>query len=215
MLAPAEQPVVEPARLITRLPGVQRWVDQHGIISLAGFCYRVPIILAGEPVEAVVADHLVRIFHRDVLVAEHVQRRKPDAEPREPVQGLRSARKPTSGMTVTRVADGNGPSRLRLINGMGLDVLPRLTDGGYDLVFVDATPTDHPRYLDESLRLLRPGGIVAINGVTPDGLPESGTVAGQAPAAAQEVAKQVRADDQLAPVLLPLGDGLLAAVKKA
>jgi predicted O-methyltransferase YrrM len=112
------------------------------------------------------------------------------------------------------VADGNGPSRLRLINGMGLDVLPRLTDGGYDLVFVDATPNDHPRYLDESLRLLRTGGIVAINGVTPDGGPESGTGAGQAPAAAQEVARQVRADDRFAPMLLPLGDGLLAAVKK-
>jgi len=82
--------------------------DRHGLISLAGFRYRVPIILAGEPVEAVVADHLVRIFHRDVLVAEHVQRRKPDTEPRQPVQGRRTARQPTSGMTVTRVVDGAG-----------------------------------------------------------------------------------------------------------
>jgi Mu transposase, C-terminal domain len=54
---------------ILRLPGVQRWVDQHGLISLGGFRYRVPIVLAGEPVEAVAADHLVRIFHREVLVA--------------------------------------------------------------------------------------------------------------------------------------------------
>src|SRR5919107_341161 len=53
------------------------------------------------------------------------------------------------------VASGHGASRLRLINGMGLEVLPRLTDGGYDLVLVDASPTDHPRYLDEALRLLR------------------------------------------------------------
>ncbi|MGI5127618.1 O-methyltransferase [Pseudonocardia sp. CA-107938] len=109
------------------------------------------------------------------------------------------------------VAGGNGPARLRLINGMGLEVLPRLTDGGYDLVFVDATPNDHPRYLDESLRLLRTGGIVAINGVTPDG----GSTAGQPAGAAQDVARQVRADDRLAPVLLPLGDGLLAAVKRS
>ena len=29
----------------------------------------------------------------------------------------------------------------------------------------------------------------------------------------REVARQVREDDRLAPVLLPLGDGLLAAVK--
>ena len=48
---------------------------------------------------------------------------------------------------------------------MGLEVLSRLTDGGYDLVLVDTSPADHPRYLDEALRLLRPGGVVALHGV--------------------------------------------------
>ena len=98
---------------------------------------------------------------------------------------------------------------------MGLEVLPRLTDGGYDLVFVDAVPTDQPRYLDESLRLLRVGGIVAIHGVINGVTPDVANTAGQAAEAAQEVARRVREDDRLAPVLLPLGDGLLAAVKRA
>lgn len=101
-------------------------------------------------------------------------------------------------------AAGNGSSRLRLINGMGLEVLPRLTDGGYDLVFVDAEPADHPRYLDESVRLLRPGGIVVLHGVLD-----------QTDAALPEVADAVRRDERLTPVLLPLGAGLLAAVKRA
>jgi hypothetical protein len=57
-----------------RSAGVQRWVDQRGSIRLAGLKYRVPIVLAGEPVEAVVADNLVQIYHRDVMVASHVQR---------------------------------------------------------------------------------------------------------------------------------------------
>ena len=104
--------MVEPATPIVRLPGVQRWVDQHGLISLAGFRYRVPIVLAGEPVEAVVAEHLVRIFHRDVLVAEHVQRRKPDTgDPQQQVrlrQGSRRPRRATDGLTVTRVVDSSG-----------------------------------------------------------------------------------------------------------
>ena len=43
-----------------------------------------------------------------MLVAEHVQRRKPDTEAKEPVQGRRTARQATSGLTVTRVADNNG-----------------------------------------------------------------------------------------------------------
>jgi Integrase core domain/Mu transposase, C-terminal domain len=109
-LVPAERPVVQPAPQIVRLPGVQRWVDQHGLISLGGFRYRVPIVLAGEPVEAVAADHLVRIFHREVLVAEHVQRCKPDAERREVTlrQGSRRPRRPTDGMVVTRMVDSSG-----------------------------------------------------------------------------------------------------------
>jgi transposase InsO family protein len=108
---PAERPVLEPAPQIVRLPGVQRWVDQHGLISLGGFRYRVPIVLAGEPVEAVAADHLVRIFHREVLVAEHVQRRKPDTDQKQeirPRQGSRRPRRPTDGLTVTRVVDNSG-----------------------------------------------------------------------------------------------------------
>jgi transposase InsO family protein len=110
VIDPVPAPVVDPgvSAAPRRLPGVQRWVDRHGLISLAGFRYRVPIVLAGEPVEAVVADHLVRVFHRDVLVAEHVQRRKPDAEPKEPRQGRRTARRATSGMTVTRLTDQSG-----------------------------------------------------------------------------------------------------------
>ena len=108
---PAERLVVEPTAQLVRLPGVQRWVDQHGLISLGGFRYRVPIVLAGEPVEAVAAEHLVRIFHRDVLVAEHVQRRKPDTGRDQDVplrQGRRRARPPSEGMSVTRVVDSSG-----------------------------------------------------------------------------------------------------------
>jgi hypothetical protein len=91
-----------------RSAGVQRWVDQRGSIRLAGFAYRVPIVLAGEPVEAVVADNLVQIYHRDVLVASHVQRRKSDNTPAVLRQGRRTARPVTSGIVVTRVVDNNG-----------------------------------------------------------------------------------------------------------
>jgi predicted O-methyltransferase YrrM len=111
-------------------------------------------------------------------------------------------------------AAGHGPSRLRLINGMGLEVLPRLTDGGYDLVFVDASPADYPRYLDEAVRLLRAGGIVVLDDVLTAAVldpaaDDPGTLA------LREAARQVRDDERLVPVLLPLGAGLLAAVKTA
>lgn len=92
-----------------RVAGVQRWVSQRGVIRLAGFTYRVPIVLAGEPVEAVVADHLVQIFHRDVLVASYPQRLRPGHQATEqPRQGRRTPRPPTQGPVVNRVVDKDG-----------------------------------------------------------------------------------------------------------
>ena len=102
-------------------------------------------------------------------------------------------------------SSGHGPSRIRLINGLGLEVLPRLTDGG------DTSPADYPHYLDEALRLLRPGGVVALHGALAPGVPDPDTTDPNA-LALREVARQVREDDRLTPTLLPLGEGLLAAV---
>lgn len=85
--------------------GVQRWVDVGGKVRLAGLSYRVPITLAGEPVQCVVAGNLVETYHREVLVASHVQRRPPG---KAPIQGMRRGRKPTLGPVVTRIADNNG-----------------------------------------------------------------------------------------------------------
>ena len=53
--------------------------------------------------------------------------------------------------------------RVRLIPGWALEVLPRLTDGDYDLVFCDGEKTEYSDYLAEALRLLKPGGIVAFD----------------------------------------------------
>jgi predicted O-methyltransferase YrrM len=104
-------------------------------------------------------------------------------------------------------------SRARLITGRALDVLPRLTDGAYDLVFCDALKQEYPDYLAEALRLLRPGGVVAF-----DNALYGDTVADPANRSPDTVAirrlgRMVRDDDRLTPMLLPVGDGLLAAVK--
>src|ERR1700744_6510863 len=56
-------------------------------------------------------------------------------------------------------------NRYRLILGRALDVLPRLSDGAYDLVLCDADPREYPHYLEGPVRLLRVGGIVAFDDV--------------------------------------------------
>ena len=55
---------------------------------------------------------------------------------------------------------GVAQQRARTIAGAALDVLPRLTDGHYDLVFCDGDKAEYAAYLKEALRLLRPGGVV-------------------------------------------------------
>ena len=48
-------------------------------------------------------------------------------------------------------AAGFPPQRVRLIPGAALDVLPRLTDRHYDLVFCDGDKQEYPRYLEQAL----------------------------------------------------------------
>ncbi|WP_028936795.1 O-methyltransferase [Pseudonocardia spinosispora] len=101
-------------------------------------------------------------------------------------------------------------SRLRLINGMALDVLPRLADGVYDLVFVDAVLVEYPMYLREAVRLLRPGGVLALSGMLD---PDDGPLFGPETHAVREVLRVCQEDDALVALPMPLGDGLLVAAK--
>jgi predicted O-methyltransferase YrrM len=104
--------------------------------------------------------------------------------------------------------------RARTISGAALDVLPRLTDGHYDIVFCDGDKTEYAAYLTEALRLLRPGGVVAFdNALWHDRVadpaqrdPETTSI--------RELVRTVAAHEELTPLLLPVGDGLLVAKKE-
>ncbi len=108
---------------------------------------------------------------------------------------------------------GFPPSRYRLIMGQALEVLPRLTDGGYDLVFVDAAKPEYPRYLEAGVRLLRPGGVIAFDNALWSGRVVDPAFRDPSSAALREVGAMVRDDEDLIPLLLPLGDGLLLALR--
>lgn len=112
------------------------------------------------------------------------------------------------------VEAGFSSNRYRLISGKALDVLPRLTDGAYDLVYCDADPQGYLDYLTEALRLLRPGGVAAFHHVLASGQAADSETTDPVALAVRELAAQVRQDERLAPALIPVGDGLLAAIKR-
>ena len=113
------------------------------------------------------------------------------------------------------VEAGFPAGRYRLISGRALEVLPRLADGAYDLVFCDADPQEYPEYLTGALRLLRAGGVVVFDNALLRGRVADLTCDDIDAVAVRELCEQVRLDERLVPLLLPADDGLLAAVKQA
>ena len=81
--------------------------------------------------------------------------------------------------------------------------------------FCDADKQEYPSYLTAALRLLRPGGVVAFdNALWRDRVADPVRSATPTPSAIRELVEAVREDERLVPLLLPTGDGLLAAVKQ-
>jgi predicted O-methyltransferase YrrM len=110
---------------------------------------------------------------------------------------------------------GFAPSRTRIISGRALDVLPRLADGVYDLIFVDADATEFGACADAALRLLRPGGVLAVHGALAGGRISDPAARDADTVTIRETVKAVRESEEWIPALLPTGEGLLVAVKRA
>jgi len=109
---------------------------------------------------------------------------------------------------------GFASQRVRLIPGAALEVVPRLTGGHYDMVFCDGDKLEYPQYLEQALRLLRTGGVVAFDNslwhdrVADPSVRDADTIA------IRETLRLVTEHESLLEVLLPVGDGLLLAQKR-
>ena len=108
---------------------------------------------------------------------------------------------------------GIGPSRTRLISGRAQEVLTRLADDSYDLVFIDADPIDQPDYVVQGVRLLRSGGVIVVHRAALGGRAGDPAAHDAEVTAVREAARLIAEDERLTPALVPLGDGVLAAVR--
>ncbi len=102
--------------------------------------------------------------------------------------------------------------RVRAILGAGTQVLPKLADGGYDMVFLDAVKAEYPEYLEHAIRLLRPGGLLVADNVLWSGKVADGRVGDEDTEGLRAFNEAVRDDPAFSTTILPSGDGVLAAV---
>ena len=106
------------------------------------------------------------------------------------------------------------PMRTRTITGRALDVLPRLADGAYDMVLVDADPLEAAEYTEQAMRLLRPGGLVVVpHALVEDRVPDPAR-RDEVTTALRELGRSLRADDRLVVAMVPSGDGVLVAARR-
>ncbi|MDO8106891.1 O-methyltransferase [Isoptericola sp. b441] len=104
--------------------------------------------------------------------------------------------------------------RTRTITGRARDVLPRLADGAYDMVLVDADPLQAAEHVEQAVRLLRPGGLVLVpHALAGDRVPDPAR-RDELTTAMRELGRSVRDDERLVAAITPSGDGLLVAAKR-
>lgn len=111
------------------------------------------------------------------------------------------------------VSVGIRTQRFRLIAGTPLDVLPKLRDGAYDLVFINGDKLEYVEYVAQALRLLRHGGIVILNNALWRGLVADPANEDDETLIIREALQSVQLTEEFTSALLPVGDGLLVAAK--
>ena len=93
------------------------------------------------------------------------------------------------------------------------ETLRQHADGTADAVFIDADKEGYVAYLAEALRILRPGGLLLADNVLDGGHINDSADDSPRRQGLRDFLAQVAATPHLDPVIVPLGDGCLFAVK--
>ena len=112
------------------------------------------------------------------------------------------------------VEAGFAPARVRMITGTASAVLPKMNDGSYDLVLVDADPATVIEYVEHGLRIARPGGTVAVARALQHGRVADPARRDEVTSAYRALITEVAASDAVVSSLSTAGDGLLLLTKR-
>jgi caffeoyl-CoA O-methyltransferase len=115
-------------------------------------------------------------------------------------------------------AEAGVAERIELRLAPALETLAALIAEGaentFDFVFIDADKTNYDAYYEMSLALLRPGGLIAVDNVLWDGAVTDSASPDPSTRAIRALNAKVKSDQRVSCSLLPVGDGLLLALKR-
>ncbi len=86
--------------------------------------------------------------------------------------------------------------------------------GTFDFIFIDADKENYARYYEQSLRLLRPGGLMAIDNVLWDGRVAEPETDDAETEAIRALNRKLLGDERISLSLVPVADGLTLALKR-
>ena len=102
--------------------------------------------------------------------------------------------------------------------GPALDTLAALRDEGFDdsfdIAFIDADKTGYLAYYEESLALLRQGGLIMVDNVLLGGKVADPTEQGEQTLAMRAFNSRLLGDERIDLSMVPIGDGLTLARKR-
>lgn len=99
---------------------------------------------------------------------------------------------------------GIASNKIRLIAGRAIEVVDKLTDNAYDLMFINGDKLEYETLFEQSLRLLRPGGLLVFHNILGDANPADNE-------AIRIVSGKIKDDSRLVSVMIPSGSGMIAA----
>ena len=107
------------------------------------------------------------------------------------------------------------PARARFITGRAADVLPRMNEGSYDIVLVDADAENVIDYVAHGLRLVRTGGLVLVPRVLAGGKVADPVQRDAVTAAYRSLIQETQESAAVLAALSTTGEGLLQLARVA
>jgi O-methyltransferase len=106
--------------------------------------------------------------------------------------------------------------RIELRLGSAVDSLKALIDERqqFDFAFIDANKEDYDAYYESSLRLVRPGGLIAIDNTLREGRVADPSVTQLSVSAVRDLNAKIAKDERGDRVLITVGDGMILVRKR-